>query len=160
MSTYALAFALGLLYGRKVGAQPEQVEPVLAYLPISEQGAPPTAFEEHLVNHLVSSGVPRELALTIVEKLGNLEALRSFAEAAMRVEKCYWALRRASKALEEGRISPSLYQFITRRYLLTLSETYPKLEAMRARADEEVRRVLREILTSQLSAAPAGAPGT
>lgn len=160
MSTYFLAFALGLLYGRKAGAQPEQVEPVLAFLPVSEQGGPSLVSGEQLVNHLTSAGVPKELATIVVEKLSSLESLRGFAETAIRVERCYWALRRASKALKEGRISPSLYQFITRRYLLILSELYPKLEAMKARADEEVRKILREVLTAQLQAAPASAPGT
>ncbi|MEM1690777.1 MAG: hypothetical protein QXG48_04255 [Thermofilaceae archaeon] len=159
MSTYALAFALGLLYGRKVSAQPEPVEPVLEYIPVSEQEAPPYALEEHLVSQLERAGVPRELASATVERLKSLESLRSFAEAALKVERCYWVLRTASKALEEGRISPSVYQFITRRYLLTLSEVYPKLEELKVKADEEVRKALRSILTSQQAASPT-APGT
>jgi len=159
VSTYALAFALGLLYGRKVSAQPEQVEPVLEYIPVSEREAPPLALEEQLVSQLERVGVPRELALIVVEKLKSLESLRSFAEAALKVERCYWILRTASKALEEGRISPSVYQFITRRYLLTLSEVYPKLEELRVKADVEVRKAIREILTLQPAASPTE-PGT
>jgi len=79
VSTDALAFALGLLYGRKVSAQPEPVEPVLEYIPISEQEAPPYALEEHLASQLERTGVPMELALAMVETLKSLESLRSFA---------------------------------------------------------------------------------
>ncbi|MEZ0346214.1 MAG: hypothetical protein ABWK01_06670 [Infirmifilum sp.] len=153
MSSYALAFALGLLYGRRAAAQVEQVEPELSFLPPLEVEQPPPGDLSALADQLVQAGVPREVALRFLEGLKELGSLREYAEALERVEKYSYYLRSASRALEEGRISPAAFQFVVRRYMRLLSSEYPKLESLRGRVDEDVKKLLAQLLS------PAGGGG-
>lgn len=156
MSAYTLVFALGVLYGRRSSALREQVEPNLAFLPPAEGERFTRIDTGSLAEQLARAGIPKEVAALLMEKLGGLSAFREFSETLAKVEKYNWVIRMASRALEEGRISPEVYRFIVRRYMILLSREYPRLESLRPLADEEVRRLLRQLL-QPASEAPAPA---
>lgn len=141
MSTYMLVLALGVLLGRRTSALREQVEPNLVFLSPAEAELSLRVDSGVLVEQLAHVGFSLEVTTQLFEKLRELRSFREFSESLAKVEKCSWVIRMASRALEEGRISPEVYRFIVQRYMSRLSHEYPKLENLRFLADEEVKRL-------------------
>jgi hypothetical protein len=131
--TLSAAFAAGFLYGRKAKAIREPVRPKIVYIPLSKLEMPArTPFR--LPEELFKRGIPPDALNRIAElaeKVYNIMLKR---------EECTWMLYAASKALNEGRISPSTYQAIVRRYTARYVEVDEELEEASAKLSETVRQ--------------------
>lgn len=133
MYTLTAAFALGFLYGR--GAKPKMipVPPKVIYLPPSRINdiATKTSFP---LDEFYKTGLDPQSLDFVLEKAEIL--YRVF----QRRENCIIMLQNAARALNEGRISPSTYRAITRRYTAELIA----LERDMERVAEDLRRAINQ----------------
>jgi len=121
--TLSVAFALGLLYGRRSGARYVEVPPRIVFVPPSSAAAPqaPPADLKGVLRELLG-GAPGG------EELDRLaEAVEQILGAVQRRDLCLRRIEEASRAFMEGRISRSTYAFLVRLYQRRLIEAEAEL---------------------------------
>jgi len=149
MSTYALVFTLGVLFGRKASAKMMEVDPVIEFLPLLESEQLPQINPDEVVEQLMQRGFSRELATEFFVRLQELKAFREYTEALVRVERCKMIIRKASRALNEKRISGEAFNFMIQRYMNILIEASNRLDLLEKEADRELDDMLKQLLSQR-----------
>jgi len=138
--TLSAAFAIGFLVGRKAKAEKEPVRPKIVYLPLTqlEQQQPQhSELYQKLYQELAKYNLPPDLVSKIVEK--SEEVYRKLRE----VEESEEMILKATKAINESRLSPTTYYALINRYLNRYIEKKSELEE----AQEGLRALLRSVGT-------------
>lgn len=131
-TTLSASFAIGFLIGRKVKAEREPVRPKIIYFPLSNLGQQQSSSME-LYQELVKYNLPPDIVEKIIEKSEEVgQRLRELEETEAMILK-------ATKAINENKISPSTYHVIINRYLHRYLEKKRELEE----AEEGLRSLLR-----------------
>lgn len=143
--TLLASFLAGLWAGRTGAAREELVEPQLAFIPVPAGGA---ELGEVLMQKLAES-LPRSAAeaavQAVLKEFGDLLRLLERRELALRV------LKQASEALEQGRISPTAYRHLARKYLRVLAEVEAQLKNVnRYEVEQRVKAALASALSGKL----------
>jgi len=135
-ATLSAAFAIGFLVGRRAKAERELVRPRIIYFPLKhleQQRAQPGEIYQELVKY----NLPPDAVSRILEK--SEEVYRRLRE----VEEAEEMILKATKAINENKISPTTYRMLVNRYLQRYIEKKKELEE----AQEDLRVLLRSLGT-------------
>jgi lipopolysaccharide biosynthesis regulator YciM len=144
-STLSAAFAIGFLAGRKAKAEKEPVRPRIIYFPLTnleQQRGPPSELYQELAKY----NLPPDVVARIVER--SEEVYRKLRE----VEEAEEMILKATRAINENKISPTTYHMLINRYLQRYIEKKRELEE----AQEGLRALLRSIGTLSAVQRPLG----
>jgi len=144
-TTLSAAFAIGFLVGRRAGAEKEIVRPKIIYFPLinleHQQAQLPEIYQE-----LAKYNLPPAVISSILEKAEEVyRRLREVAEAEEMILK-------ATRAINENKISPTTYHALINRYLQRYIEKKRELEE----AQEGLRALLRSVGTLVAVQRPPG----
>lgn len=142
-ATLSATFAIGFLIGRRAKAEREPVRPKIIYFPLSNLGQQQTSSLE-IYQELAKYNLPPDVVAKILEKSEEVgRRLRELEEAETMILK-------ATKAINENKISPSTYHVLINRYLQRYIEKKRELEE----AEEELRTLLRSSRTPSVIQQP------
>jgi len=134
--TLLASFLLGLVYGRSSAARALPVDPQIAFIPPGEVGGGAN-FAEVLARELEKRGVPLGQAREAVKALLEVPEVARLVSLLEKKERALRMLRRASAAFEEGRIPPTLYSQMVRKYMAVLAGVSKELEGVDSAAVEK-----------------------